>query len=121
MCSYNKIAVDGNIFGNSTQWSCENPDTLRRDLKERIGQVKPLLGHYLNHSKTVVKLDRPRVLAVFSSLLPRILLQGKTNFWVMSDWGAQHRGAPGGLGQGGLDQVRTLQPAHSTTPETRAV
>ena len=67
MCSYNKIAVDGNIFGNSSQWSCENPDTLRRDLKERIGH-------------------------------------GKTNFWVMSDWGAQHHGAPGGYGQGGLDQ-----------------
>lgn len=68
MCSYNKIAVDGNLFGNSSQWSCENPDTLRRDLKQRIGK-------------------------------------GNTSFWVMSDWGAAHHGAPGGPGQGGLDQA----------------
>ena len=33
MCSYNKV-------GNTTddaRWSCENPSTLGRDLKERIG------------------------------------------------------------------------------------
>jgi hypothetical protein len=67
----NKIAVDGHMFGNASQWSCENPDTLRRDLKERIGK-------------------------------------GNTSFFVMSDWGAAHHGAPGGFGQGGLDmsQVR---------------
>ena len=32
-CSYNKV-------GNTTEdarWSCENPDTLGRDLKQRIG------------------------------------------------------------------------------------
>ena len=28
MCSYNKIR---------TRWSCENPETLQRDLKERLG------------------------------------------------------------------------------------
>ena len=28
------------MFGNASQWSCENPDTLRRDLKQRIGKNK---------------------------------------------------------------------------------
>eukprot|EP00937_MAST-01D_sp_MAST-1D-sp2_P002356 g2356.t1 len=33
MCSYNKIRVDN----GTSRWSCENPDTLQRDLKERLG------------------------------------------------------------------------------------
>ena len=34
MCSYNKV---GNTTADAARWSCENPATLGRDLKERIG------------------------------------------------------------------------------------
>ena len=34
MCSYNKIQAGE---GAEQLWSCENPDTLQRDLKERLG------------------------------------------------------------------------------------
>eukprot|EP00927_Polykrikos_kofoidii_P003166 TRINITY_DN11252_c1_g1_i1.p1 TRINITY_DN11252_c1_g1~~TRINITY_DN11252_c1_g1_i1.p1 ORF type:complete len:812 (+),score=71.68 TRINITY_DN11252_c1_g1_i1:228-2438(+) len=36
MCSYNKICVDCPA-GTVGKWSCENPDTLQRDLKDRLG------------------------------------------------------------------------------------
>ena len=32
--------MDGKLYGNHSQWSCENPMTLRRDLKDRIGESK---------------------------------------------------------------------------------
>eukprot|EP00660_Eupelagonema_oceanica_P018696 gene18696-7753_t len=34
MCSYNKIQASP---GSPSLWSCENPETLRRDLRERLG------------------------------------------------------------------------------------
>ena len=38
MCSYNKINADASQRpGDNGTWSCENPLTLKRDLKERLG------------------------------------------------------------------------------------
>lgn len=37
MCSYNKLTIVGKGDGASATWACENPDSLSRELKARVG------------------------------------------------------------------------------------
>jgi beta-glucosidase len=37
MCSYNKLTVLGKAGGAVATWACENPDSLTKELKDRIG------------------------------------------------------------------------------------
>ena len=44
MCSYNKIEVVNSTGG--AKWSCENPDTLRRDLKQRLNFTGAMMTQF---------------------------------------------------------------------------
>jgi beta-glucosidase len=69
MCSYNKIRHDAS---GVEKWSCENPETLQRDLKDRMG-----FKGWVSSSDRRADITQHRS---YNSIYPQ----------VMSDWGATH-------------------------------
>ena len=57
MCSYNRISSAGDRLGN---WSCEHPETLSVDLRERLNFTRWTMSDWVGRRPQPVHHDGPR-------------------------------------------------------------